>query len=126
MNNVAFYQPDQHNEMIRNWYEAWGMEFDPSIMPATGIVMENVCAIFMYETNSKVCFLEGYISNPIIDKKVRDECLDHIADKMIKVAKDKGYEYAFIYSRHEVVAKRAIKHGFSVSDHMYYCIGRSL
>lgn len=127
MNNVAFYEPGKHAEMVSKWFEAWGFPAHiMAILPSTGYVCEGVCAIFLYETNSNVCFIEGLIRNPEVDERIANECLDYIGDKIVDYARERGFEHIMSYSQYKAVADRAVKHGFKLNDKTYHCFGRNL
>lgn len=127
MNNVAFYQADKHAEMVSKWFQTWGFPGHlMDILPPVGYVVEGICAIFLYETNSNVCFIEGLVRNPEIDEKIANECLDHIGDKIIDYARERGFKYIMSYSQYQAVADRAVKHGFKLNEQSYHCFGRAL
>lgn len=122
------YQPDKHNDMLLVWYKQWGIPSDYiEMLPATGLVIEGVCALFIYETNSKMCFIEPFICNKKADKETREMGLDLVCQEVHQWAKDLGYKKMMIYSNHYKVINRAItKHNFTLSKNIFNVLYRSL
>ncbi len=133
MNKMIFiqdinnYEHEKHQEMVQSWLRDWNM--DPQVtqyFPEYGLIIPDVCCLFLYETNSKTCFLEGFLSNKHQDKAKVNEGLDLIGDVLIKQAQEKGYKLIAGYTQRPVVADRTIKHGFQVSNKPYYFFSKLL
>ena len=109
------------------WYKQWNL--NPTIidmMPTTGLIIEGVCATFLYETNSPICFMEGFISNKNIKDEEREECLDLLVTTLFHLAKEKGYQFMKGDSRYKTVIDRAVKLGFTLSPHNYQTVYKRL
>ncbi len=127
MNKVVSYQPEKHLEQLSNWAKQWNWGPDVlSMMPTTGLIIEGVCATFLYETNSSVCFMEGFICNKEVEGVERDECLDLIVTSLFQLAKEKGFKYMKGDSRYQAVIDRALKLGFHLSPYKYQAVYRRL
>ena len=58
----------------------------------------NICAGFLYTTNSNLCHVEWVVSNyKIKDKKIRQEALEMLIQVLTSFAKDLGFKIAFTY-----------------------------
>lgn len=57
---------------------------------------DNVCAAYLYETNSAIAWLEFLVSSPEIkDKKIRYESQVDLIRYLTVQAEQKGYKYVF-------------------------------
>jgi len=126
MDKVEPYQKAIHQEQIIEWYKQWNMKGSLDLMPETGLIVPNICAIFLYETNSKVCFIDGFISNKEVSDEKRDKCLDLVVSSLLHLAKEKGFKYIKADSRYQSVIDRGIKFGFYLSPHKYQAIYKEL
>ena len=127
MNKVVSYQSDKHQEQLKDWYVQWGMSPKVlDILPSTGLIIEGKCSVFLYETNSSTCFIDGFISNKNIDKDERDKCLDLIVKTALHLAKEKGFKYMKGDSQYQAVVDRAINFGFTLSPNTYKAFFKEL
>lgn len=113
MNQVKYYDSTIHESQLRNWIEQWKM--DPNVveyLPTTGFIIEGVCAIFLYLTNSPICYIEGFISNKQVSDSKRDQCLDAVVAQAINFASDKGFKRMLAITQLPAVSNRAEKLGF--------------
>ncbi len=127
MNKIVSYQPELHKEQLMQWAKQWG--WHPEVLemfPPTGLIIENVCCAFLYETNSNVCIIEGFISNKEADKSIKDKCLDDIVKALMVIGKEKGFKYIKYDTRHQVVVDRGIRLGFKLLPYSYQALHRSL
>ena len=116
---------DFYVKQLKTWFEQWNISVSiMDVVPTTGFIIDNVAAMFVYETNSKVCFFDCLICNKEIDKDIRSEALDMLVNYGEKYAKDKGYSYIFSNSHYDAVVKRAENHGFNVDKHDYKVFGK--
>jgi len=77
---------------------------------------EDICAGYLYETNSKVAWLEFVVSNPNIrDKKIRHEAIVDLIRYLTVDAKNKGYEYVFASLKNENLIEKYKEVGYSES-----------
>ena len=80
-------------------------------LPKVGLIIEDVCAGFLYRTDSKVAFIDHIVSNP--DAKAREvsKAVDIITNYLSAWAHGNGYNVC-CFTRKGSIAKRAIKLGF--------------
>lgn len=76
----------------------------------SGFIEEGKAAVFLYKTNSAICYLESLISNP--DAENTDEAIDQVIQAGIKQAKVDGYKLILASSNRDYVIKRVSKLGF--------------
>lgn len=105
---------DSDFEEIESWGKQWDTRYIKSQLPPTGLIVPGLCAYFMYETNSSVCFLENLISNRSADKELVAKALEEIVPALFKMAKDKGYTVAYACTDNPEVIKRALRVGAAV------------
>lgn len=125
--NVLVYDQPKHQNQLLDWLMQWHMPLQLlTILPTTGLIIEDVGAVFCYETNSPLCFVELLIVNKNTTKEVRDECLDLLISTLKHMMKEKGYTYMASYSKYQTVVDRAVKHGFQINEGSYQCFMRRL
>ncbi len=95
-------------------------------LPATGYIVDGVCAGFLYKTDSKIAWIEYIISNKECDKSVRNDGLDILINKLLDVANEDGFKAIFTSVEHPKLMDRYVSHGFNVTDHNMYNMMRRL
>jgi hypothetical protein len=101
-------------EQINDWYEAQHFgTIELSNLPKFGLVEPGVAAGFLYQTDSDFAILEGFVSNPGSDRKVRNEALDILTDALCKKALELGFRKVLAITTNSRIASRALKHNFS-------------
>ena len=121
------YNPEKHQEQISKWLTQWELpQHNLEVLPPTGLIVDNIAAIFVYLTNAKICFLEGLISNREINKEIRDETADYLCKEILTYSKQCGFEYVASYSSNPKVVKRAENLFFNVNPATYKCFVRNL
>lgn len=102
-----------HNT-INLWQNAHGLaRLEEHLFPSVGYIVENVAAGFLYQTDSSLCFIDGYISNPASDKAERREAFDQITDNVIRTARDHGFRNILAYTQHPEIMKRCVRYQFA-------------
>lgn len=107
---VRPYTP-QDFEQVRQWGEKWGAKYSADLFPPLGFIVPGVCAYFVYETQSAVCWLENMVRNPDIPREVVDIALPLVVTSCLRAAKDNGYKVAYATTASDAVVDRALKHG---------------
>ena len=118
---------DKYMKQLSTWINQW--KIDPiaiETLPRTGFVVDNIAALFVYETNSSLCFLDYLISNKEQDKIKTNEAIDILVEHAIKYCHDEGYKFMISNSKYETVVDRAKKHGFNVDENQYRVFGRKI
>lgn len=97
---------------INEWEMGW--ELNTSSIdhyPETGFIVEGVCAGFLYKTDSSICFIDGYISNPKSDKKERKKALDLITRALLWSAKE-NFSTCVVYTQNPSIRNRFLDNDF--------------
>jgi hypothetical protein len=110
---LARYFLDTDFDQISKWYVARGKKLpDKSLYPYIGIIVDDVAAGFLVKTETSLGIIDGYISNPESNPKVRSAALNDITEGLIDCAKLIGIRYLKCESQSEAIKKRAIDNGF--------------
>lgn len=92
-------------------------------LPITGYIVENVAAGFMYFTDSKLCFIEHFISNPDVPRETRDKALDTVVENLLLAATGKT---VVSFSYIPAIIERSKRFGFKVHEHKYTMISKEI
>jgi len=77
----------------------------------------DICAGYLYETNSDIAWLEWIISNPSVKNKVvRKEALTELIYYLTLHAKQKGYKAVFSSIKEVGLIEKYKKNGYSESN----------
>lgn len=87
-------------DTLCKWWRDWRWTPPPfDMLPTTGVMVESngrdVCAGFVYYTNSKACWLEFIVSDFNYRESDRRECLIFLVNVLSELVKDKGYKYIY-------------------------------
>ena len=86
--------------VIDKWYLSRGMlPPEKHLYPEIGFIVDNVGAGFIYQTDSALCFFDGYISSPASTKDERKEAFDKITLALVRTAKDHGFRQILAYTK---------------------------
>lgn len=120
---ATYYVPETHHPMIAKWWEGHGWEVIPAhALPQIGIIVSDgkndICAGFLYRTDSTICWPEFIVSNPAFkDKRVRNNALDLLIDQLTHVGKELGFRSAFSSINNPSLANRFVKSGYTIHEH---------
>ncbi len=87
-----------------------------------GIMLEDqwgkqLCAGFIYFTNSKVCWMEFIVANPEFrGREKRNDALNQLIEYLSQFAEEEGARWIFTSVRHEGLAERYAECGFTVGS----------
>lgn len=111
---------EQDYQDLVKWWKDWGWPpFPQEFLPQGAMVKhgdDKVCAVFLYETNTPICWIENYISNKDLSKEVRDGGLNLLIDAALDIAKDNGFKVAMSAVKHNNLSRRLLEKGFVESD----------
>lgn len=99
-------------EMICNW---WTSHNEPS--PQLGMMVEDGTFIYEYNgqpilsltvfiTQSSIGYFEGYISNPEINKEIRNKCGEKLWKHCFEYAEKRNIKYLLAYTDKSPLVKR--------------------
>lgn len=119
--SLRFIVEDDYNNVLLKWWKDWGWKAPPKdFLPETGIIVSkgdvDICAGFMYLTNSKVALTEFVVSNKKYKEKDRGEALDFLIDCLLALAEKEGCKYAHVILKNNSLVNRYKKAGYIESD----------
>jgi hypothetical protein len=100
--DVRLITEDDYENILKPWWKFWrfkGPAFD--MLPINGGIMlsedgVDICAGFVYLTNSKTAWVEWIVSNPDVkDRDKRKHYLLTLINTLTKVAQEKGNKYIY-------------------------------
>lgn len=122
MNFISKPLTSEDYKILTEYWKFWRFTPPPqSILPDNGLggIMildesgQNLCAGFLYETNSKIAWIEYIVSNPNEkDKKTRNESLKYLILELTSIAEEKGYIATFSSIKNENLINKYIECGY--------------
>ncbi len=111
-----FFTEDDY-AMICSWWESWKWQPIPiTSLPKTGIIVSNggvdVCAAFLYKSDSAICWLEWFISNPQAKREQRKGSIEYLIDVSADVAREYGFSMILCSLKHENLMRKVEDAGF--------------
>lgn len=91
-------------------------------LPPLGLVVEStagspIAAVFLYQTDSSICWVEWLVADPNTDKHLRDVAINIVLNDIADIARDYGYKAIFTSSAFSQLTDRlSEKHEFIVTD----------
>jgi hypothetical protein len=116
----AIVQEDYENILVK-WWKDWGWTPPPEdFLPETGLIVHkdgvDICAGFIYLTNSKVALTEFVVSNKEYRESDRSDALQFLLDCILLLAADNGCKYAHVILKNKSLLKKYKESGYIVSD----------
>lgn len=102
--DVRVLNSGDYDEILVGWWKDWGFvppskEFLPDNGVGGCLIMDDevpVCAGFLYNTNSKIAWVDWIISSKDYRKKPeRNEAISLLILTLTNIAKNLGYKYAY-------------------------------
>lgn len=116
------FEADQHFEEVSTWWKFWRWSQHPTPLTLSdiGYIVEkdgvNLCAGWLFTTNSCVGSMEYIISNPFVEDNLRDEALDFLIECLYQRNKKEGKLIFMTNIKSEPLARRLIRLGFLEGD----------
>jgi hypothetical protein len=96
-------------DKLCEWWKWWRWTAPTrSSLPNNGIdgimVSKNgvdICAGFIYRTNSTVCLIEWIVSNPEYKAEGRQFAIEHCINVLCEIGKQEGFSLAFTTLKHQ-------------------------
>ena len=109
-------------EILTDWWKAWGWPIlVKDMLPdnGTGGIMvenegENIVAGFLYWSNSKLVWLDWIISNPKVNRDIRQEAIKKLILTAEHMTKEAGSKYMMSISRSNSLLKTHEQMGWNV------------
>lgn len=123
MFKIRFLEENDYQELL-SWWSFWRFPAPArETLPDNGlcgivIYKEgiNICAGFLYFTNSKICWLEFIVSNPEYRSKDRTEAIQILINELSEIAKEKGFKVMFTTLKNPNLIKHYEKCGYSMGS----------
>lgn len=104
---------DSHYDELARWWRDWDIEpISREMLPRTGVVVLGLAAGFLYCTDSNLCILDCYVSNPDRPGKERTEAIDIVTYVLIEKARAMKFGLIKADTKVPSIKERAIKNGF--------------
>lgn len=98
-----------------SWYSGHNLPApSPESLSPTGFILPNMVACFLYETPSSICFIEGLVSSPTLDKALKDQAVIDLIEHVTAWARHRGYKQIYGFSQHDKIANRFQSLGYSL------------
>ncbi len=112
----------EHFEDVATWWKFWRWNAHPTpeILSDIGYIIEkdglNLCAGWLYTTNSNIGSMEYLIGNPFADRALRGDALDFLIECLAQRNMKEGKRILLTNIKHEALAKRILNLGFLAGD----------
>jgi hypothetical protein len=117
---------NQDYDTLCTFWKQWGFFAPPKdCLPNNGlggikiITPDNiiVCAGFLYETNSRIAWIEFIVANPEIkDKTIRHNALIELISLLTIEAKEKGYSAVFASITNQSLINKYVEVGYTKNE----------
>jgi hypothetical protein len=113
-----YFSVEKDYAQVCKWWQAWNWPTVPEIfLPEIGIVVSNhgidVCAGFLYKTDSAVCWAENYIMSTEVPRELSKGCVDFLIQRLTKEAKELGFKLMMSSVNHPSLIRKLLKAGCS-------------
>lgn len=99
MFNARIIKEEDYQELLTWW--KWHRFPAPAIemLPNSGVMISkkeiNICAGYIYFTNSSICWVEFIVSNPNYRESDRKEAIKEVIQQLTSIAKDNGFKAVY-------------------------------
>ena len=111
------WEPQAHYWLIDSWLRKRGMDSGAGSIdgyPTTGFIVNSCVAGFLYRTDSAICYLDSYCSDPAVTKELRETSLVHLTRALLSSAKELGFRAAWATTSSPTLVSVADGFGFDV------------
>ena len=122
--DIRLLQEADYDDTLVKWWSDWGWVAPPKeSLPDNGVGgfmvskdKQNICAAFLYQTNSKIAWMEFLVSNKEYRGSDRGEAIELLVTAISAQAKEYGFTMLYTSTNHKVLAKRYEKCGYKESS----------
>lgn len=94
--NIRKINLDKDYETITKWLKLHNKPIlNKELLSDSGFMIDEIVAGFLYKTNSSVCLVENFISDPASEKNARRIAINILFETIIKEAKDLNFQFMF-------------------------------
>ena len=113
--------------MVKQWCRSRKLPITMlQLLPTHGVIVPDVAVAFLYRTDSKIAYVDGFVSNPEATVVSRTEAFDAITIALEVLARRLGFSHLWVFTRRNGVVALAGRHGFETDDHQYIFVGKEL
>ena len=103
--NIRAVTKKDYDNILVGWWNEWGWTPPKrEFLPDSGIMISkdeiNICAGFIYFTNSKVAWIEFVISNKDYREDDRMDAIEFLLALLSEIAVSEGYEFGYAVLKH--------------------------
>lgn len=117
---TRMYQSEDYDLLASWWTQQKWTPVPKDMLPDLGLISiidgKEICAGFLYTSNSPTMWMEWVIADPNSDKAVRSEALEQLIDNLLTLAKFKGAKYIVTSVLHPKLIERLEEKGFTKTD----------
>lgn len=124
---MRFLDLNNDYDTLASWWKEYHFPVIPKdSLPKNGFIIDNICAGFIYCTDSNIAWLEFVVANPNISRDERKTGLQELIIGLTELAKEFGYKHIFTSTNHESLENRLVESGYSVQDRNVTHLMRSI
>jgi len=114
---VELYEKEKHRSIIDRWsLEHKYVTVPEAFLSKNGVMIRDgqgyIAACWLYSTDSCMCFLENFISDPHVEKQRRNAAIDGLIEAACGFARSLGFTQVLAIPRFQRLRKRAAAFGF--------------
>lgn len=112
---------DKDIHFLSAWHLDRGMPYTDlrQLLPKNGWIVDDVGAVFLYLTDSKLAFIDSMVSNPAAPKERREEGLKLCIDELVRYCLENDI-HAMSFTTNLDAIKRYAEYGQTVSGGQGY------
>ena len=116
------FNAEKNFEEVSAWWRFWRWTNHPvpGLLSDIGFIVElnglNICAGWLYTTNSLIGSMEFVVSNPHADRDIRSKGLDFLINALFQKNLEVGKKIFMTNIKNEALAKKLLKLGFIAGD----------
>jgi len=123
MFNVRWLKENDYETLVKWWKDYDWNPIDKSVLPNNGLSglmitkdEIDICAGFLYTSNSKMAMVEFIISNKDYKKRDKILALDLLINELTEIAKRNGYKVVLTNLINKGLKKLFLKNGYEKGD----------
>ena len=102
---------------LAKWWQSWGWPVTPiDCLPRYGVIADNTAAGFLYNTDSKLCWIGWLVTNKSKSIPERSESINAVLKALEAKAKEIGKQGIFTFTAKPSLIRRHLAHGYTLGD----------
>ena len=99
---------------VNSWCRARGIaELSLDAIPKNGLFEPMTGVGWLYLTDSSIAFIDGFVSNPGMESRLRGVAMASIGEGLLEKAKALRVRHVIVTTQHANIARWALEHGFA-------------